>query len=838
MNKLGSLLIFVLILFTNNLYAQSQLKISASDGALDDNFGWSASISGDYAVIGSRFDDDNGEGSGSAYVFKRDSTTWTQQAKLVPADGAAGDEFGISVSISGDYIVVGAFADADNGTDAGSAYIFKRDSTSWTQQAKLLSSDGALSDFFGNTVSISGDYAVIGALLDDDNGNRSGSAYVFKRDSTTWTQQDKLLASDGVAEDNFGSSVSISGDYIVVSSRLDDDNGTNAGSAYVFKRDTTSWSQQAKLLASDGAAGDEFGISVSISGDYAIVGAYFDDDKGTNTGSAYVFKRNNTSWTQQSKLLPSEADSLDFIGSSVSISGDNVILSARFDDERGIDAGSAYVFRRDSTTWTQEAKLLASDGALDDNFGWSASISGDFAVIGAIGEDDNGSNSGSAYIYSGVSTVFDTTITLMIEKTWADPGDTVEVIISISNDDSVDISALEIDVHFDNIILAFDTTNRDTSSIIGTGWLFEDNLKTDTVSVAAASDSAFNISGNLYTMTFIVSDTAKDNDESILSFGDVTLNAGSPAVDSLMNGFIQVVVAGGDVDSNLTVQAFDASQILTFVSDTLNLSLWKQLEADVSDNDVISSFDASLILQFVVGSINEFPSQADTATAAPAFGSLALVERVGAVGEEVVIPINGVNLSSLFSGSFNLLHDSEILRFKEVRTTTATDGFLTASKSNNGEITLYMAGAHSVEGDRTLLEVVYIRLNNASTDVILRSATLNDNLIWTDGYTATVEFAVSVQDEQLIPGEFELSQNYPNPFNPMTTINYALPKESHVRLIVYNLLGEEVARLVNEQQTAGYKQISWDASTAASGIYFYRLQAGEFVLTRKMVLLK
>jgi len=149
-----------------------------------------------------------------------------------------------------------------------------------------------------------------------------------------------------------------------------------------------------------------------------------------------------------------------------------------------------------------------------------------------------------------------------------------------------------------------------------------------------------------------------------------------------------------------------------------------------------------------------------------------------------------------------------------------------------------MAGAHSVDGDRTLLEVVYTRLNDATTDVILTSAGLNDNLIWTDGYTAIVEIVVSVQDELLIPREFALSQNYPNPFNPITTINYGLPNDSHVRLIVYNLLGEEVAQLVNEQQTAGYKQINWDASAAATGIYFYRLQAGDFVQTRKMMLLK
>ncbi|MCH7954231.1 MAG: FG-GAP repeat protein, partial [Candidatus Marinimicrobia bacterium] len=221
-------------------------------------------------------------------------------------DGAADDQFGFSVSISGDYAVVGAYLDNDNGSDSGSAYIFKRTGTSWVQEAKLLPSDGAAFDNFGFSVSISGDYAVVGAFLDDDNGGASGSAYVFKRTGTSWAEEAKLLASDRAADDQFGVSVSISGDYAVVGAVFDDDNGDGSGSAYVFKRTGTSWAQEAKLLPSDGAAIDFFGMSVSISGDYAVVGAHRDDDSGPETGSAYVFKRSGTSWAQEAKLFPSD----------------------------------------------------------------------------------------------------------------------------------------------------------------------------------------------------------------------------------------------------------------------------------------------------------------------------------------------------------------------------------------------------------------------------------------------------------------------------------------------------------------------------------------------------
>ena len=327
--------------------------------------------------------------------------------KLTASDNAAGDEFGKSASISGDYAVVGALGDDDNGSGSGSAYVFKRTGTNWAQEAKLLPSDGAENDIFGLADSISGDYAVVGASRDDDNGDASGSAYVFNRSGTSWAQEAKLLASDGAANDFFGASASISGDYAVVGATGDDDNGDASGSAYMFKRSGTSWAQEAKLLPSDGAVGDFFGASVSISGDYAVVGAPFDDDNGDLSGSAYVFKRSGTSWTQEAKLLPSDGAAGDGFGAEVSISGDYAVVGAPNHDDNGTDAGSAYLFKRSGTSWTQEAKLLPSDGATGDHFGWggSASISGDYAVVGAWGDDDNGSNSGSAYVYNGLTTI-------------------------------------------------------------------------------------------------------------------------------------------------------------------------------------------------------------------------------------------------------------------------------------------------------------------------------------------------------------------------------------------------------------------------------------------------
>jgi hypothetical protein len=395
----------------NSMSIQGQEKLTAADGDPNDYFGGSVSISGDYAIVGARLDDENGTDSGSAYIFTPndvDPNNWDQVAKLTADDGAVEDYFGNSVSISGNYAIVGASRDDDNGDASGSAYIFTPndvDPNNWDQVAKLTADDGDPNDYFGNSVSISGDYAIVGAYGDDDNGAGSGSAYIFTPndvDPKNWDQVAKLTASDGAANERFGNSVSISGDYAIVAAYWDSDNGTLSGSAYIFTPndvDPNNWDQVAKLTAADGASFDFFGNSVSISGDYAVVGALWDDDSGSNSGSAYVFQRIDTTWFEQAKLLAADGAADDHFGNSVSISGNYAIVGASRDDDNATDSGSAYVFQRIDTTWFEQAKLLAADGAADDHFGFSVSISGDYAIAGAYGDDDSGSMSGSAYVF-------------------------------------------------------------------------------------------------------------------------------------------------------------------------------------------------------------------------------------------------------------------------------------------------------------------------------------------------------------------------------------------------------------------------------------------------------
>ncbi|MEK6642839.1 MAG: FG-GAP repeat protein [Planctomycetota bacterium] len=387
---------------------QELAKLIASDPAAGDIFGCSVAASGDTAVVGNYYDVHSGlTDAGSAYVFVRAGGVWTQQTKLTASDAAASDQFGYSVAISGETIVVGARYDSHVGVSyAGSAYVFTRTGGVWSEQAKLIASDAAGSDYFGNSVAVSGDTAVVGSYYDTHaGGSDAGSAYVFVRSGVLWTQQAKLTASDAAVEDYFGISVALSGDTAVVGAYYDDHaGGTYAGSAYVFVRTGTFWVEQTKLLASDAAANDYFGTSVAVSGDTAVVGAPNDDHSipvKSNAGSAYVFVRAGVLWTQQTKLTASDAAEFDNFGTSVAVSGDTVVAGADSDGHAaGLRAGSAYVFTRTGVEWIQRTKLIASDAAANDNFGNSVAVLGDTAVVGAY--DDNlagGIAAGSALVF-------------------------------------------------------------------------------------------------------------------------------------------------------------------------------------------------------------------------------------------------------------------------------------------------------------------------------------------------------------------------------------------------------------------------------------------------------
>ncbi|MFQ5590786.1 MAG: hypothetical protein ACE5HE_06475, partial [Phycisphaerae bacterium] len=273
-------------------------KLTASDAAAGDQFGWSVSISGNYAVVGAFANDDAGSSSGSAYVFVLQAGVWVEQAKLTALNALSGDLFGTSVATDGNFAVIGAPSNNAAAADAGAVYVFRRSGTTWIQQAMLVAPDAITNHEFGAAVAISGDRIIIGAPRDNHAGNRTGAAYVYIRNDNgtpgdptddSWVVEQKLTASDAAAGDRYGSAVALDGALAVVGAYGNEDMGSFSGSAYLYRWDAATWFEEAKLAPADLAASDAFGYAVGVSGSYVLVGAYQDDDTAMDSGSAYIF---------------------------------------------------------------------------------------------------------------------------------------------------------------------------------------------------------------------------------------------------------------------------------------------------------------------------------------------------------------------------------------------------------------------------------------------------------------------------------------------------------------------------------------------------------------------
>ncbi len=460
--------------------------VKASNTASNTIFGRAVAIDGDTMVMGAAQESGASSGvngsqadggvasasSGAAYVFMRQKGAWTQQAYLKASNASPGGHFGLSVALSGDTIVVGAYAESSNAVGvngdqsnksssaSGAAYVFVRSGTTWTQQAYLKASNTHVNDSFGYAVAIAGDTIVVGAANESSsatgvNGNQTdtsaqgnGAAYVFTRTGSSWSQQAYLKSSHfdpgGIG---FGGAVAVSGDTIVVGASAEtsgatgingdpaDTSASDSGAAYVFTRTGTTWSQQAYLKASNTGTYDEFGGTVGISGDTIIVGAAHESSKATGvngeqsdnslaqSGAAYVFVRQNALWTQQAYLKASNTGAGDQFGAAVVASGDTLVVGAQTEasNASGINgnqadnslpnSGAAYVFSRSAGTWSQQAYLKASNTDVGDQFGWPVAASGDTVIVGAYQErssatgingnqaDNSAPGAGAAYVF-------------------------------------------------------------------------------------------------------------------------------------------------------------------------------------------------------------------------------------------------------------------------------------------------------------------------------------------------------------------------------------------------------------------------------------------------------
>ncbi len=386
-----------------------EMKCTASDGAEGDRFGQFVGIDGDHMIVGAMYDDDAGATTGSAYIYDRNeggADNWGEVRKLTASDAAATSYFGQEVAVNGDHAIVGApFAYGTSGTiRRGAAYVFQRDRggvDQWGEVKKLNTHTGTVNGF-GWSVDIDGDYAIVGDYYDDTIGgfgSGCGSAHLFKRNiggADNWGEAGTIFPSCFTGS-HFGESVAISGEHLII--------GAAAWYAEIWHRDSSDPEVWSKARTLTSGAADDFAHAIDISGDYAVVGAYRDDDLGTSAGAVYIYYRNeggSDNWGQVTKITGSDVAADDRFGYSVTIEGDYVTVGAPGDDDLSTDSGALYVFYRNQggpDEWGEVAKITSSDGAEGDQFGYSVASNGDHIVSSAPNDDDNGAESGSAYMY-------------------------------------------------------------------------------------------------------------------------------------------------------------------------------------------------------------------------------------------------------------------------------------------------------------------------------------------------------------------------------------------------------------------------------------------------------
>lgn len=424
-----------------------------------DRFAHCVAISGDTAVVGSPGEDgasagvygdqssDGISGSGAAYIFVRKGTTWELQAYVKATNPGVWDEFGASVAIDGDTVVVGApYEDSnatgvggnqfnDNTINSGAAYVYKRFGLTWGPDAYLKATNTGVEDQFGYSVAVSGDKIVVGAPFEDSNatginGNQlddtawsSGAAYVYTRVASTWSSQLYLKASNTGLEDWFGYDLGLSGQTLVVGAPLESSHATGingdqsdnsakySGAAYVFQLAGEVVYQDAYIKASNTDNGDYFGTAVAIDGATLVIGARYEagsaagvngddtDNSLPDAGAAYVFAKSGSTWSQQAYLKTATTSGPDRFGMSVAISGDHIVVGAPYErskatgndgdqtDTSVITAGAAFRFTRTGSTWSQDSYLKSSNTEWADRFGLSVAIAGDTVFCGAAGED-------------------------------------------------------------------------------------------------------------------------------------------------------------------------------------------------------------------------------------------------------------------------------------------------------------------------------------------------------------------------------------------------------------------------------------------------------------------
>ncbi len=959
-------------------------KIIASNRGENNQFGNSVDAYGDYVIVGAPNEDSN---AGAAYIYKKDlSGNWTQIARLTASDRAADDYFGYSVSIYNNFALVGAYNEEEadlsgNGTviDAGSVYFFKNDgSDNWTQVQKKVASHYRTADaHYGCSVSIKGEYAVVGA-----NGYMysKGLAYVLKKGTYDyWNEIQVLYSTDGSAYDNFGTSVDIeeTTNIVVVGAINEDEdaNGQNpkssAGSAYVFNNDgSDNYFQAQKIVADASRRQDhaEFGVSVSISGNYIVVGARTESRLYPSEGEAYIFKKivNKGNWSQIKILNDADPEDYAFFGKSVSIDSNRVIIGAcgngtDASKDYKSSAGTAYIFKNDgSDNWTLENKLLASDRNDCDYFGFCVAINGEVAVVGAVYEDDDtyGNNykidAGSAYIFTNkpiteyyVSTVgHDETGNGSSTSPWA----TIQKAVNSFSDSNAANT-----IHVRNGTFTETVQiNKGFSNLTISGNLSKTSIVQAAATTSEAAKSVFEIADN---QTVTIEKMTIQHGNSSSNGGGIANGTGTLTVnDCTLKDNLASGKGGGIYNKGTAVisnSTFDGNKAVScgggYAGDVSASD--KITNCTFANNGGINGVNGGAIFLTSFGNSTYYLTNCtiannSTGTSSGEGGGVYVMGGTLVIKNTIIANNRkaGVDndfyqeMSTITDNGYNIVEVSNGYTFSAAGDLTGTDLTLNLSStledntSENGTQTLKLTsgsvaidagnstpnstakgsvdvptkdqrgvdrngttdiGAYEFDGNLPV-ELISFTASVIDNSVILNWRTetetnnygfqverkkekcesnwknigfvegagnsnspkkysFADNVTESGRYSyrlkqidlnGTFEYSNIVEVNIGSPDKFELMQNYPNPFNPTTTIKYTIPAIGNVETLhatslnVYNILGETIATLVNEKQAPGTYAVKFDASNLPSGVYFYTLQYGNFVATKKMILLK
>ena len=748
-----------------------QSKLVASDGLAGAYFGQSVAIEGGTAVVGAWQDtNERGEAAGAAYVFLQNGGSWQQNAKLIPSDLQQGDRFGSAVSVSGSTVLVGA---ANGGFfGEGTAYVFSSNGTIWNLDATLVSPGAGLSDGFGSTVAIEGDVAIIGAPLQDNDATiDEGAAYGFIKENGVWGDGVKLTASDGSSGFEFGSAVDIIDNELVVGAR-----GANnqRGSVYIFLRAGNSWDETLTLEAASGTDGDAFGSALAFTGFDLIVGAPENSNvNGTSAGAVYLYNRSGNEWNEQARLIASNSLIQPRFGSAVSISGDTAVIGAEGTES---DPGAAYVYQRNGVNWSQVAELAASDGAAGDRFGASVAIDGDYIVVGAPADDnERGEGAGTVYVF------------LRGSESWSEQSRL------IAQDGSIDdYFGASVTISGDMVAVGAPDDDNTRGEDAGSIYIFERNgaqwSETDRLS---ASDGV-----------------AGDQFGKSVGLQNTTLVGGAPNEGLLKAGAVYVFEQFG---STWNEEA-------------------KLIASDAASGDALgSAVDIDDI--YIAAGATERNNGAGTVYIYRRTSGVWGPTEITSLRGETSEPGDAFGASVSLSGAFALVGSEGADDGRGASYLYQRDG---EDWLQQTRLTPQDEGGSDQFGHAVALEGEYAVIGAFSDDNGNGSQAGSAYILALEGAV----IIVSTEEPVLSERQFSLEQNYPNPFIDRTTIPYVIESPGHVRIEVYDVLGRQVTTLVDEQLVAGRYEAIFDAHRLSSGLYFYRMIAGDHTETRRFIVIE